>query len=407
MRTRVQSLPGPAIDVGAFAIHAIASGCFAIFTAAVMDPEGRGLLVIVTTLQPMLIVLGAGGVNVTTRHALATSDSAGTRRTAHRSSWRVVAAQLPLTVALAWPVIALSIGQLPLVTASLLVGFAATGAAALLRREILHGIGRHRNGLALEAGTSVTILVAGVAVWSLLGLSVNTVLIIMITAHVGQFLLGIALERRVPVTSSKIVDVGPKASALLGQLSAMAAVRSERLVLAALGPETSVAVYALAAASIEMVSVVPLALSYRIMRVTARSGTAVSTRHLRMAVLLAVALLAMMAFFAIRVLTGSGLLPGIFVEANDAMPYLAISAVPLAMALGQTAILNGLGLFSRAAAVSVVGAGVVIAISFLLVPGQGLVGTAVATLVGYASMAATGSIIIRRSHARSDNKEMT
>jgi O-antigen/teichoic acid export membrane protein len=314
----------------------------ALLSARWLGPGDRGDLVLATTVATLMLLASSLGAGLTSRVVLA-----------EPGRWWTWSRYMGLSALLTVPHIALSATVGLAVVLQLSTGdtgiavpfvvYSATALSAHLLREGLHGLGRHRTTMAVDAAGAGTQLVLIAALYTVGMLTPATALYAGAVCYLAvitvQILVGRAADAegrerpRVSVAEwwgQTRAFLGISRFALVAALGQSFVVSGDRLVLGAAGSSAQVGIYAAASSLGQLAWVAPVALAPMLTRRVASAGTLapwreMSTRVLALTGVLAVAV-ACLGWFAIPILLGDA-----FAPARNVLPILCAAALPYAV----------------------------------------------------------------------------
>ena len=369
---------------------------FAVLSSRWLGPEQRGVFTIAAVLATFSLLIGSLGVFTGGRVLLARLNAG----ISWQEYWFVIVAITGLQVGIAaivnvpaWWILAGGTARHLGPTLSFFA-YCLFITAASLAREGLHGVGRHVRAVLSD------ILAAGIK------LSTALILVILGQVTVTALLLagsfGFAVQlmmcwRTTPLESvvksvrlpsfrmvKRVVEFSlPSVFLSIGQMFIQ---KGDRLILGSFTSPGEVGIYAAGATLADAAWILPVSVSVVVLRQVATKGDLQPLKKWRRAILLTTTLAALILAVAsaplIHILLGA--------EYNQSIHIVWIlcgGSILFASQQVDIAACNGLGRLDVGAKTSILGAGVLLLSSILLIPRFGGTGAAYASILAYASMA--------------------
>lgn len=392
----------PGIVVVALAGQAGAASLFAVLTARWLGPDDRGVLVIVITTSVLLMLLGSAGVATGARYLLGTEPARLDPTTYARHARSLIALHLLTASTLGVLILGASGGFTDWVTVPQFIALALLQLSAYLKREGLHGRGRHVVAISGELLTLAVQLIVVILMGVLDSVTLRGVLWIVIGAYALQvaYLAQMSKNKQTswitqdPVAARLFPMLRFSAPAMLTALGQGFVVRGDRLILGVFATTAAVGVYSVAATLAEVIWLIPGGLAHVLFRRVSMSHCIADHNKFRYFALGATAMSAVLMALAIEPLIDLLLGP----EYSDAveLAYLLLMAA-LAFSVYQLdmAMLNGLGRLDLGGRVAVAGSSALLVCCLIMIPLWGATGAAVASLVAYCIMAIGGRLAVR------------
>lgn len=363
----------------------------ALLSARWLGPADRGLVVIATVMGSLLMLVGSLGTPTGARVLVALDEGCDERMS--------VADVLASTRILLWIHLftAASVGGLVFWLVSghvrwsvllLFVGYAVLMLAAYARRELLHGVGKHRVAVNGEILTVITQLLLTATAHLMDALTVETALMALSVGVVAQLLYQRTLlgDRRRGSTTSRARLLRYSFPALATTVGQAFALRGDRLILGVIATSAAAGVYGSAASLSEALTLLAAGVGQVLFRRSSGGTSRARVRHSLVAVTaltaLGAALLAAVAPWIIEIALGDA-----YLAAVAPLRVLCVATVPLAAYQVSVAALNGSGRLTAAGRVTLSGAVVLTLGCVVLVPMWGMAGAAWASVLAYAFMA--------------------
>jgi O-antigen/teichoic acid export membrane protein len=367
----------------------------AVVTARDLGPSERGAFVLVMTVVIITTLFSSAGTSTVMRTRLASEGAS------HLDVFLGLAAVLAviqvavtagIVMCVSWAA-DLSIGPLELALAAVL------GSASLLvwlLIDITFGVGRPRTVAFADSTGSASQLVLYLVAVQFVHPSVEVVL----SAVLAGYLLEAGLLARVLPERRLARDEAEWRALMRAGLPSMrqavaefASYRMNRIVIGVAGTAAEVGVYSVAATGAELLRLLPLAVGQVLSPRVARGHIEIA--HLRSIRILVFAVMGAAAI-ALSTVGAALIVPILGAEYRDAKQYLPVlAAAEIALALYQIDVfaLQGLGRFREAARAAVWCGPAILLVNLVIVPIMGPDGAAIATLVGFITMA----LIARRT----------
>ncbi|MCT1603729.1 lipopolysaccharide biosynthesis protein [Dermacoccus nishinomiyaensis] len=391
MIKRLLARPEVGVVVG-LAGQAGSAMALAILSARWLGPADRGLVVVSTVLGSLLMLVGSLGTPTGARVLVALDEARHERMSVAdvlASTRILLSAHLFTTTAVGALVFWLVSGQLRWGVLLLFVGYAVLMLAAYIRRELLHGLGKHRAAVNGEILTVVVQLGLTTAAHVAEVLTVETALLSLGLGVGAQLLMQRVLlgEHREGASNARLRLLRYSFPALGTTVGQAFALRGDRLVLGVIASSAAAGVYGSAASLSEALTLVAAGVGQVLFRRS--SGGTSRARILKPLVAITAltgigaAALAWLAPWLIEIALGDA-----YMSAVVPLRVLCVATVPLATYQVAVAALNGSGRLSAAGRVTLTGAVVLTVGCFVLIPAWGMVGAAGASVVAYTFMAA-------------------
>lgn len=362
----------------------------ALVSARWLGPSDRGIVVISTVLGSLLMLVGSLGTPTGGRVLVAREDGERMSVGDVIASTRVLLVAHVATAAVVGALVFFLVeGRLSGGVLALFVVYAVLMLAAYIRRELLHGLGLHRQAVNGEVVTALCQLALTVAAYAAGILNVWTsmvALIVGVAVQVGrQHALmrehrgGSGAQRRRLIAFS-----APALGTTVGQAFTL---RGDRLILGAMIGSAAAGIYGSAASLSEALTLVGAGVGQVLFRRSTSGASRQSILKPMMGIAALTALGAMVLIVAAPWVVGVAL-GDAYASAVTPLRLLCLATVPLAAYQVAVAGLNGSGRLGAASRVTLSGAVVLILACVVLVPLAGTNGAAWASCGAYCVMAA-------------------
>lgn len=392
-----------AIATGATSVLLIA---VAVISARVVGPTGRGAIVLVTTTATYLMLVTSLGTPISARVMLGTAD----RRTvlSHYlglglaiSTVQIIVTAILVQVILTHSGVQLTLGQ------DMLAGL--YGGGLLLAYMLMHGL----YGIGLNEHAAV-VQVGGATVQLLLVIFLGVAGIVspwpyvaaMFAGTLGQIAASVAVlaftgflagpKLSVMDWRTMIVRGAPAIGLSLGQAAVL---RVDRILIGLFLSASAVGVYSVASTATDVVSLLPAALSQVLFQRIASKTIDPAIANRARAITLGVSLLTAVVLYLVAPVALDRLVGDRFAGALMPLRILLIAAVLLASYQIDAYALAARGQLWFAGSATMVGLGVLIAADLLLIPTNGILGAAWASVIAFGVMAGVVRLIARRVEA--------
>lgn len=384
-------------------VLAVSASVFALVTARWLGASDRGVIVVFLTTSSFLMLIGSLGLGTGGRvllHERPALELVDYQRYARILAGVHILTSATVGIGVLWA----SKGLKSFWIGAFFLPYAAALLYSYLRREALHGLGRHEAAVISDVVPAVTQTTC-VAVLYLVGhLTLTTAMVSLAVGAMAQTaFLTAQLKRVLKGTANthwplkRVIKFSfPAMTAAVGQAFV---IRGDRLILGIMTSTAAVGVYGAAATFTEMLWLLPGAiaqLSFR--RASVSRGSELGRRVRRLTILLTACFaiaLASVAPWLIRILLGRG-----YEQAIPLSYILIAAAVPMASFQLDASVLNGLGHLREGSRITMLGSLLLCAACVLLIPQHGAFGAAWASLLSYSIMAiATKLSLHRRAHA--------
>lgn len=391
---------GRVVSTGALAAAAV-------LAARELAPAGRGALAVLVTISSLTAVLLASGIALAGRSLLVESDRPIALRDYLGLTGTASAVSALLLVIAAVSVIPLAGVHPDKAGVAALALHGAAGAAGVLTLNALYAYGAFASAVAAEvvgsasalAGTGALVITGngGAADYVLplaAGLALQTVVALWALRRHG---LGVGVDQS---SWKRLLRRGAAGTGV--GLAQAATYRFDRYLVGLFTTTAQTGLYSAAATGAELLRLVPTAAGQVILHRTAvGSRVTREARALRRHAIWATVLLAILFAAAARPLL-LAVLGEAYVPARAALVLLLVAELATASFLIDSSMLTGLGAVGTASRAAIIGFAVVTALDVVLIPWLGIEGAAIASIVGYASMAAAArrSLSTRRGSPR-------
>ena len=282
----------------------------------------------------------------------------------------------------------------------LFVPYAAAILYSYLRREALHGLGRHEAAVMSDVVPAFTQTACVAALYLAGHLSLTTAMASLAVGAIAQAGFLTARLKRLPKGTRnahwpirRVIRFSfPAMTAAIGQAFV---IRGDRLILGIMTGTAAVGVYGAAATFTEMLWLLPGAIAQLSFRRASLSRGSVQGRSVRRLTLLLTACfataLAAAAPWLIRILLGRG-----YEQAIPLSYILIAAAVPMASFQLDASVLNGLGRLRDGSRITLFGSLLLCGTCVLLIPQHGAFGAAWASLLSYSAMGIAAKVALTR-----------
>lgn len=389
---------------------AIASGAsslllivVAIISARVVGPAGRGVIVLIATTATYLMLVTSLGIPISNRVMLGTENRRMVLRHYFGLGLFLSMVQIALT-AIVVRVILIQSGVPPTLAQGLLAGIYGGGLlAAYLLIQALYGIGWNEQAAIVQLGGAavqlVLVIALGVAaigspwpyVAAMLAGTLGQIVAAIVTLAFARFLVWPSFS--LVAWRTLVVRGVPAIGLSLGQAAVL---RLDRVLIGLFLSASAVGVYSVAATATDIVSLVPTALSQILFQRIASKSIDSSTlnRARRVALVFGVAtalVIYLLAPLGVDLLVGPR-----FAGAVTPLRILLVGALFLSSYQIDAYALAARGKIWLAGSATLLGFAVIFAADLLLIPTNGIVGAAWASVIAYGVMATLMRLLVRR-----------
>jgi O-antigen/teichoic acid export membrane protein len=392
---------------GATGVASLLLAAVAVITARTLGPNGRGVIVLVTTAVTYVMLISSLGVPISGRVLLGRGGRKAIIGQYLGLGLALSVVQVILTMILVRIVLIRS-GVPVTVGEDVLMGvYGGAYMAAYLLVHGLYGLGLNGHAASVQVGGALMQLVpvAGLAYagvgspWPYVGAMVAGAL-----GQVGVSLAILAVARFLVWPSFsyagwlQLLTRGVPAIGLsLGQAGTL---RIDRVLIGLFLTASPVGIYSVAATGTELVWLVPTALSQVLFQRLASKSVELRAANRARVVSLACGLVTAVAIFAIAPFAIDFLVGPKFAGAVLPLRILLVGAILLSSYQLDAYALAAHGRIGLAASATLVGFAVVFVADLFLIPVYGIVGAAWASVIAYGAMAVLARILVRRAYAQ-------